>query len=67
MHVPGRLLRLTRLLPGAELPPGPARIYEVFPLRCPYCGADARILAFPAEPEPVPEFDDVDPDPDGPA
>ena len=45
----------------------PPAFYEVFPLRCPYCGADARILAFPAEPEPVPEFDDVDPDPDGPA
>jgi len=30
-----------------------ARIYEVFPLRCPGCGADMRILAFLTEPEPV--------------
>ena len=30
-----------------------ARIYEVFPLRCPDCGADMRILAFLTEPGPV--------------
>jgi hypothetical protein len=30
-----------------------ARIYEVFPLRCPECGADMRILAFLTEPGPV--------------
>ncbi|MGD8278860.1 MAG: hypothetical protein PVH00_12565 [Gemmatimonadota bacterium] len=92
------------------------RIQEVFPLRCPDCGADLRILAFltepgpvqavlrhlglpaappplsptsgppqpdlgfdpepdldldatppfdPSEPEPVPDFADADPDPDG--
>ena len=26
-----------------------ARIYEVFPLRCPRCGADLRIIAFITE------------------
>ena len=26
-----------------------ARIYEVFPLRCPLCGADMRIIAFISE------------------
>jgi len=26
-----------------------ARIYEVFPLRCPLCGADMRIIAFVTE------------------
>jgi hypothetical protein len=30
-----------------------ARIYEVFPLQCPDCGADMRILAFLTEAEPV--------------
>lgn len=30
-----------------------ARIYEVFPLLCPDCGAQMRILAFLTEPEPV--------------
>ena len=30
-----------------------ARIYEVFSLQCPECGADMRILAFLTEPEPV--------------
>jgi hypothetical protein len=30
-----------------------ARIYEVFPLRCPDCGSDMRILAFLTDPEPV--------------
>ncbi|HUG40150.1 MAG TPA: hypothetical protein VMM12_06685 [Longimicrobiales bacterium] len=30
-----------------------ARIYEVFPLRCPDCGGGMRILAFLTEPEPV--------------
>ena len=39
-----------------------ARIYEGFPLQCPDCAADLRILAFLTEPEPVPDFVDVDPD-----
>jgi hypothetical protein len=30
-----------------------ARIYEVFPLRCPDCGSDMRILAFLTDPEPT--------------
>ncbi len=30
-----------------------ARIYEVFPLRCPECGSDMRILAFLTDPEPT--------------
>jgi hypothetical protein len=30
-----------------------ARIYEVFPLRCPDCGSDMRILAFLTDPGPV--------------
>jgi hypothetical protein len=30
-----------------------ARIYEVFPLRCPDCGSDMRILAFLTDPNPV--------------
>jgi hypothetical protein len=30
-----------------------ARIYEVFPLRCPECGSDMRILAFVTDPEPT--------------
>lgn len=30
-----------------------ARIYEMFPLRCPECGAEMRILAFLTDPEPV--------------
>jgi hypothetical protein len=30
-----------------------ARIYEVFPLRCPDCGSDMRILAFLTEPDPT--------------
>ncbi|HVR71713.1 MAG TPA: transposase, partial [Vicinamibacteria bacterium] len=30
-----------------------ARIYEVFPMRCPGCGADMRILAFLTRPEHV--------------
>ncbi len=40
-------------------PPAPAgrtflaRIYEVFPLRCPGCGAEMRILAFLTAAEPV--------------
>jgi hypothetical protein len=34
-----------------------ARIYEVFPLRCPDCGSDMRILAFLTDPEPLPELD----------
>jgi hypothetical protein len=35
---------------GAQLH---ARIYEVFPLRCPECGSDMRILAFLTDPEPT--------------
>ncbi len=34
-----------------------ARIYEVFPLRCPECGAEMRILVFLTDPEPIPELD----------
>ena len=30
-----------------------ARVYEVFPLHCPDCGADMRILAFLTAPEPT--------------
>jgi hypothetical protein len=30
-----------------------ARIYEVFPLRCPDCGSEMRILAFLTDPEPT--------------
>jgi hypothetical protein len=30
-----------------------ARIYEVFPLRCPECGSGMRILAFLTDPEPT--------------
>jgi len=30
-----------------------ARIYEVFPLRCPLCGADLRIIAFSTDPATV--------------
>jgi hypothetical protein len=30
-----------------------ARIYEVFPLRCPECGSQMRILAFLTDPAPV--------------
>ena len=30
-----------------------ARIYEVFPLRCPECGSDMRILAFLTDPQPI--------------
>jgi hypothetical protein len=30
-----------------------AHIYEVFPLRCPECGSDMRILAFFTDPQPV--------------
>jgi len=30
-----------------------AHIYEVFPLRCPECGSDMRILAFLTDPAPV--------------
>ncbi len=30
-----------------------ARIYEVFPLRCPECGAEMRILAFLTDPGPT--------------
>ncbi|HUE96255.1 MAG TPA: hypothetical protein VMN39_06325 [Longimicrobiaceae bacterium] len=45
--------------PSPAPPPAPAgpaflaRIYEVFPLRCPECGSDMRILAFLTDPEPV--------------
>ncbi|MGF1642107.1 MAG: hypothetical protein ACFCUJ_00575 [Thiotrichales bacterium] len=30
-----------------------ARIYEIFPLTCPYCGGAMRIIAFIEEPEPI--------------
>jgi hypothetical protein len=30
-----------------------ARIYEIFPLRCPDCGSEMRILAFLTDPDPI--------------
>ncbi len=30
-----------------------ARIFEVFPLRCPDCGSEIRILAFLSDPDPT--------------
>lgn len=41
-----------------------ARIHEVFPLQCPDCGADLRILAFLTEPGPVQADLGFDPEPD---
>jgi hypothetical protein len=48
----------TSRTPRNASPPAPlgsflARIYEVFPLTCPGCGADMRILAFITAAEPV--------------